>query len=518
MSLAASIVLVAVALVARWEPLTGRDLYNDEALMATITRGFLEDGALNNFRYSRFTPDSMFVRGTWTYYPPGFNLVQAPFLLNDPASSVAARLPTLILNMVALVFLPILSKAVWHTAAPGLVAAAFSALSPFPVNMSVTALPYTLMSPVMLLAVAALVRAFRRGGTPHWIAVGVLIALAYYIQPTGLFLGAFLMIVVAAALRRTRVDRVRGALTAGALSIALCVPWLLFSWGSITPLHALVTRHQDYSLAGQAILVFEQYDLMLPLLLWKAAFLVGLVSLVRRTNTEEGLPGLLLACWAVAPLLYLLSKTMWVTPRHVFPATAAVILVTAYGFVVASRRLAAVSGIAPLRREKLVDVTALVLTLLVAGGHFIWVRSGADGAGPYRPIDHLLRGDAAMEFGAKTMVSTASAYIGEHGQGEPVIATIGHSEAFYLERFVQDTRSPEATARAWTLARSGPAWVFVGDNFDGRGALDDFERVVQQHGRLIMRSPPVAGFTTPDNTVGYALYYLDRPLPPAPDQ
>jgi hypothetical protein len=129
-------------------------------------------------------------------------------------------------------------------------------------------------------------------------------------------------------------------------------------------------------------------------------------------------------------------------------------------------------------------------------------------------MDVVLRGDAALEFGEPDIVSRASTIIKQHDGGEPVIAPAGISEAHYLGRFVQDKGTEEAVARAWALARSGPVWVLMGDNYFRRAALDDFDRTVQQHGRLITHSAPIRGFTAPENTVGYALYYLDRPLPP----
>jgi 4-amino-4-deoxy-L-arabinose transferase-like glycosyltransferase len=506
--------ILLAALAVRW-PALHRDLYNDEALQTTISRSLIDDGRLNNFQYSKFTPDSQFRHGIWSYYPPGSNLIQAPFLLADTTSPVTARLPVLLLNLIVLAYLPALSAAIWKSTVPGWIAAILGAFGLFHIGMSVTSLSYTLAAPLQVMAFAMLVRAVTSGRNRDWVGLGLLIALDFYIMQIALVFGALLLAAMAWRGRRRRAAEMRGLLLCAVTTGVLCLPWLIWSWGTMSPASSFLNSAPDYSFAGQAGLVLAQYDLMLPSVVWKAAFLIGLLTVSRHALPPKEPFGVLLGLWALTPLLYLVSHNMWVGSRHVFGAYAAVSLLTGLGVTTATRWLLAhVLPHGDIRLPGRSAALAIAGTLVVTVAQFSAARASA-GSLPPSPLKMvLLQGDAALEFGGSTAVSSACAYIRTHDRGEPIIAPVGISESHYVGRFVHDRRTPDATARAWELLRSGPAWVFMGDNYWHRGALDAFDRAVQQRGRLIMHFPPVPRFTAPDNSLGYALYYIDRPFPP----
>lgn len=510
----ATLVIGLTALMARWDAWTTHDLYNDEALQTTITRSLIEDGSLNNFRYSRFTPDSLYRRDIWIYYPPGFNAIQAPFLwlAADPASHTAARLPVLILNLIALACLPLVARDVWGRTTPGWIASILGALGVFHIGMSVTSLPYTLVAPLLVITFLMLVRALNSDQSRRWILVGLLVVLGFSIMQIALVFCGLLAVVAVWSARYGRTDATRGVLICVGLAAALCTPWIFWTWGD-SPVSNFLSRAAGYSLVGQARLVLRQYDLMLPSAIWKLAFLAGLVGVGRRVGRRDGLLGTLLLIWALTPCLYVLSRNMWVTPRHVFAAYAPIILLTGLGFTIATRSLAAlIERRRPGRSWVAADAASIACAIMIAGVQLVAARGAAALPQPSDSLPALLRGDAALEFGEPDVVSRAARFIRSHDRGEPVIAPVGFSEAHYLGRFVQDKNTAEARSRAWALARSGPAWVFMGDNYFHLGELDQFDLAVQQHGRLIVHSAPVPGFTAPDNTLGFALYYLDRPL------
>jgi 4-amino-4-deoxy-L-arabinose transferase-like glycosyltransferase len=513
---AATLVIVLVALAARWDALTDHDLYNDEALQTTISRSLLDDGSLNNFRYSRFTPDSQYYRGIWIYYPPGFNLIQAVFLSASPASHEAARLPVLVLNLIGLGCLPLLAKRVWNSATPGWIASILGALGVFHISMSVTSVPYTLVAPLLVVTFLALVRAVESGHSRDWAAVAILIVIGFYIMQIALAFCVLLAVTAAWGVRPRRFDTTRGVLICISLVAALCSPWLIWTWGMTSPIGNFLSRAPGYSFMGQIRLVLHQYDLMLPSAIWKLAFLAGLGAIAHRAGRKDGPLGPLLALWALAPFLYVLSRNMWVTPRHVSGAYAPIILIAGLGLTTATNGLAVVMERRGLAQSWVrTPAVAIACAIAISVAQLLASRAAVAVARSDEPLIAMLRGDAAMEFGEPDIVSRASVFIRAHDRGEPVIAPVGFSEAHYLGRFVHDKRTPEARSRAWALARSGPVWVFMGDNYFSLGELDEFDRTVQQHGRLVIRSAPVPGFTAPSNKLGYALYYLDRPLPPA---
>lgn len=511
---AATVVIGLAALAARWNAWTTHDLYNDEAIQTTITRSFLEDGRLNNFRYSRFTPDSDYKRGVWIYYPPGFYVIQAPFLwlAADEASHTAARLPVLVPNLIALACLPLVARGVWGRTAPGWIASILGALGVFHIGMSVTSIPHTLVAPLLLVTFLVLIRALDSRQNRHWLAVGFLAVLGFYIMQIALAFCALLAVVAAWSVRYRRTDATRSVLICVGLATMLCVPWIIWTWGS-SPVTNFLSRAPGYTFVGQARLVLRQYDLMLPSAIWKLAFLAGLVGVGRRAARRDGLLGTLLLIWALAPFLYVLSRNMWVSPRHVFTAYAPIMLLSGLGITTAARGLAAlIERRRPGRSWVGADAVAIACAIMIAGSQLLAARAAAASPPSSNPLPALLRGDAAMEFGQPDIVSRAAGFIRTHDRGEPVIAPVGFSESHYLGRFVHDKNSAEARSRAWGLARSGPAWVFMGDNYFRLGALDEFDQAVRQHGRLILHSAPVPGLTAPDNKLGYALYYLDGPL------
>src|SRR5215470_871332 len=161
-----AVALVIVAAGIRLQHLADIDLYNDEALTAEIASSLWQHGELNPFRFSRFLPDWYFRSGIFIYFPPLSYVVAAPFtaLVGVAGPNIAPRLPALISGLVLIALLIPAGRAVFADTGVGVAAAALTVCNGFQIGMSRTALPYSLVPPLLLLTLLALLRANRRDG------------------------------------------------------------------------------------------------------------------------------------------------------------------------------------------------------------------------------------------------------------------------------------------------------------------------------------------------------------------
>src|SRR5262245_21059027 len=295
-----------VAAIVRLHGLAELDIFCDEALATEIAASFWRHAELNPFRYSRFLPDYFYRAGTILYFPPLSYVVAAPFtaLRDSVGPNVAPRLPAL-LRVVLFYGLSIpAARAIFGDAKIGLAAAALTACNGFHIGMSRMALPYSLLPPLLLLALLALLRALRRDRVVDWIAAAVTLAATVFINQIALlFWAMFAPCALAAARRRSLLRR---------LVVSVCVAGGLFlAWVMAVPRKAFLASRflhvtEGYELAAQIAKLALPYRQMLAPWPLACAFALGLagvaVEVVRRHDAPKGT----LLVWFALPSVILL--------------------------------------------------------------------------------------------------------------------------------------------------------------------------------------------------------------------
>jgi len=493
------LVVVALILTAAWirvDRLGEIDLYGDEAMWSEIASSLWKYGELNPLRDTDFLPDWYFRNRTFTYFPPLSYVFAAPFtaLRDRIGPNVAPRLPALLGGLITIALLLPAARAVFADTGVGLAAAALTVGNGFHIGMSGMALPYSLVPPVLLLSLLALVRAVRRDRVADWIGAGVTLTASAYINQVALL---FWALMVPCALTVPRHQRVRVGLCFGVSGVLFLV------WVALLPRRAFLANAffqttAGYEFGAQLAKLAAPYQQMLAPWPLAAAFAIGLVRLVIVVAQRRETAAALLLTWVLVPGAILLTHSMWILEYHLYIVYPAVVLVAAYGTRVAVEAIVALGS----RRRVASRSRDVVFATAVAAlcGSEWWFAPPA----PPR---------SAAEFGSPQIVSAAAAYIRAHDRGEDVIAPAGPAEAYYLERFVHSKNHAGAEAACLELVARRPAWVFMGDNYFHRGRLDACDDLVRRRGTLIMHSAPLDGITDAGNSVGYALYHLDAPTP-----
>jgi len=235
---------------------------------------------------------------------------------------------------------------------------------------------------------------------------------------------------------------------------------------------------------------------MLPNFLLKAMFFIGGIKIIYEVIRQKRYINILLVVWALIPFTFIATRSMWTQRYHLFFVYPPVIIVVAYGSYVFIGHVI----------DKL---CSQFLSIKWRAYIVIFLFSFAISIPQLRNIN-LYADTVTGEFGSPGIVSRACDYIKEHYNGEVIIAPIGMAESYYLEKFVYDKNKVDAVEKCFKLISDNSAWVFMGDNFFNYGKLDEFDRYVQENGKLIMRSNPVSGFTDKGNKAGYALYYIEK--------
>jgi hypothetical protein len=350
------------------------------------------------------------------------------------------------------------------------------------------ALPYSLLPALLLLALLALLRALRRGDRSDWIIAALAIAATGYVNQIALL---FWPIFACCGLS-VRCDRVafRRLVVCLAAAAGAFVLWILVLARRALFANAFFRHTVGYGFVAQLTKLGNHYLEMLapwPLLVMFGIGTLGLAAgVVRRRDVYRGT----LLLWLALPAAMLLTRSMWILDYHLYAVYPAVILAAAYGARLATQAVSAVLR-ANGRHDDLVFAAAIAL--------LCWAQWQLAPPAAAR---------ATLEFGDVRIVSDATTYIRQHSRGETIIAPIGMSEAYYLEQFVHSKNGADGVTRCLHLVQREPAWVFMGDNFFHLGRLDDCDHYVRQHGKLVLHSAPVDGFTDAGNSLGYSLYYL----------
>jgi len=491
-----AVALVIVAAGIRLQHLADIDLYGDEALTAEIASSLWQHGELNPFRFSRFLPDWYFRNGIFIYFPPLSYVVAAPFtaLVGVAGPNIAPRLPALISGLVLIALLIPAGRAVFADTGVGVAAAALTVCNGFQIGMSRTALPYSLLPPLLLLTLLALLRANRRDGVADWIAVTLGLGASAYINQVALLFWALILpsVLMVSPRRRLRLG-ICAAAAAGAFLL-----WVVLLSRRAFFANAFFQTTAGYRFGAQLGMIAAPYRQMLAPWPLAIVFAIGLGRLAYEAVRRRAAAKILLLSGLLLPGAMLLTRSMWIIDYHLFFVYPAVILVAAYG-----ARTALLPIAARLRRHPStarLDAAAFAAVVAALCGLEWWLAPPA----PPR---------SASEFGSAQIVSAAAAYIRSHGGGEVVIAPVGMAEAYYLQHFVHTKNHPRAVAECLGLVSRGPAWVFMGDNYFRRGELDACDQFVRQHGTLFMHAAPIESWTDPDNPVGYALYRVEAPAP-----
>lgn len=243
-------------------------------------------------------------------------------------------------------------------------------------------------------------------------------------------------------------------------------------------------------------MILKHYNNMLPDFLLKAMFFIGGIKILYEVIRQKRHISILLVVWALIPFTFIATRSMWIHKYHLFFVYPPVIIIAAYGSYVFIRYVI----------DKL---CGQFLSIKWRAYIVIFLFSFAISIPQLKNIN--LYADAVTgEFGSPGIASRACDYIKQHYAGEVIIAPIGLAESYYLEKFVYDKAKVDAVERCFKLISDNSAWVFMGDNFFNNGKLDEFDRYVQENGKLIMRSNPVSGFTDKGNKAGYALYYIEK--------
>jgi hypothetical protein len=374
----------------------------------------------------------------------------------------------------------------------GLGAAALTTCNWFHVGMSRMALPYSLLPTLLVLSLLALLRALRRNRIVDWLATALALTASAYVNQVALL---FWALIVPCALTTAR-DRWTRLAICFASSAAAFLIWVALGPRAGFFANSFFATTANYRFAAQLAAIAAPYREMLRPWPLAIACAIGVCRLVIDVVRQRDTGKVLLLTWLVLPGVILLTRSMWIHDYHLYVVFPAVILVAAYGVRVA------LLAIDTAVRGHTADGSGRIAVFTIA----IAVLCTLESRWAPPPLPR-----SASEFGSADIVSRAADYIRRHDRGEAVIAPVGTSEAYYLDRYVLSKNRTGAVAECLDLVSRAPAWVFMGDNYFHTGRLDECDELVRQRGTLIMHSAPIASFTDPGNPLGYALYHLDAP-------
>jgi hypothetical protein len=172
--------------------------------------------------------------------------------LGDP--TVTIRLPSLIAGVATVPLVFLIGRA---TAGPraGLMGAAVFALSPFATYYGIEARPYALLACLVALSTFALLEAVRTHARRWWLLYSLAAAAAAYTHYTAIFV---LAVQGAWSLWASR-ERLREPLAAGALAVALYLPWLPHLHGSALALYGALEPLSFVNVSADLLRVIPGY-------------------------------------------------------------------------------------------------------------------------------------------------------------------------------------------------------------------------------------------------------------------
>ena len=380
------------------------------------------------------------------------------------ATEGMVRLPFVAAGVAAVVALAFLGRRLIGPAT-GLLAASLLAVSPFHVELSQLARPYSLVVLVVALSWLALFRALERSRAVDWLAFSAAAAVAFYAHYLGGMVVLVQAIVAAVWIGRRRDGRGGPALISFAGVAVLLAPWLEV----VRPL--VGAQLEGGSLSAGAlddfvlhVLLPEQVGPGLAGLVTVGLCLLGLWDL--RTRPEVALAALLSPALPIA-LLWAANPAHALAGRHFAFALPMVTLLIAHGLVTAARLIEVAVSWRPQLPPQLAMVRArravpaaiavglTVVTHLPAGaalgGYYQW-RQGTDWRTVAEVLDRMV------------------------GPDDEVLATLGavYPLRYYWRPTVSETAAAPLRARFGAGLPKHRVWLVTLDGWDGKPELQEW--------------------------------------------
>jgi hypothetical protein len=374
------------------------------------------------------------------------------------------RLPFVAAGVAAVVALAFLGRRLIGPAT-GLLAASLLAVSPFHVELSQLARPYSLVVLVVALSWLALFRALERSRAVDWLAFSAAAAVAFYAHYLGGMVVLVQAIVAAVWIGRRRDGRGGPALISFAGVAVLLAPWLEV----VRPL--VGAQLEGGALSAGAlddfvlhVLLPEQVGPGLAGLVTVGLCLLGLWDL--RTRPEVALAALLSPALPIA-LLWAANPAHALAGRHFAFALPMVTLLIAHGLVTAARLIEVAVSWRPQLPPQLAMVRArravpaaiavglTVVTHLPAGaalgGYYQW-RQGTDWRTVAEVLDRMV------------------------GPDDEVLATLGavYPLRYYWRPTVSETAAAPLRARFGAGLPKHRVWLVTLDGWDGKPELQEW--------------------------------------------
>jgi len=440
-------VIAGAALLLRFITLTTQSFWFDEVLTAIGAQSF-----------------------AWVLYSAQiFGHPPLQYLIAWAAGGPAAtegmvRLPFVAAGVAAVVALAFLGRRLIGPAT-GLLAASLLAVSPFHVELSQLARPYSLVVLVVALSWLALFRALERSRAVDWLAFSAAAAVAFYAHYLGGMVVLVQAIVAAVWIGRRRDGRGGPALISFAGVAVLLAPWLEV----VRPL--VGAQLEGGALSAGAlddfvlhVLLPEQVGPGLAGLVTVGLCLLGLWDL--RTRPEVALAALLSPALPIA-LLWAANPAHALAGRHFAFALPMVTLLIAHGLVTAARLIEVAVSWRPQLPPQLAMVRArravpaaiavglTVVTHLPAGaalgGYYQW-RQGTDWRTVAEVLDRMV------------------------GPDDEVLATLGavYPLRYYWRPTVSETAAAPLRARFGAGLPKHRVWLVTLDGWDGKPELQEW--------------------------------------------
>jgi hypothetical protein len=380
------------------------------------------------------------------------------------ATEGMVRLPFVAAGVAAVVALAFLGRRLIGPAT-GLLAASLLAVSPFHVELSQLARPYSLVVLVVALSWLALFRALERSRAVDWLAFSAAAAVAFYAHYLGGMVVLVQAIVAAVWIGRRRDGRGGPALISFAGVAVLLAPWLEV----VRPL--VGAQLEGGALSAGAlddfvlhVLLPEQVGPGLAGLVTVGLCLLGLWDL--RTRPEVALAALLSPALPIA-LLWAANPAHALAGRHFAFALPMVTLLIAHGLVTAARLIEVAVSWRPQLPPQLAMVRArravpaaiavglTVVTHLPAGaalgGYYQW-RQGTDWRTVAEVLDRMV------------------------GPDDEVLATLGavYPLRYYWRPTVSETAAAPLRARFGAGLPKHRVWLVTLDGWDGKPELQEW--------------------------------------------
>ena len=380
------------------------------------------------------------------------------------ATEGMVRLPFVAAGVAAVVALAFLGRRLIGPAT-GLLAASLLAVSPFHVELSQLARPYSLVVLVVALSWLALFRALERSRAVDWLAFSAAAAVAFYAHYLGGMVVLVQAIVAAVWIGRRRDGRGGPALISFAGVAVLLAPWLEVVWplvGAQLEGGALSAGALDDFVLH--VLLPEQVGPGLAGLVTVGLCLLGLWDL--RTRPEVALAALLSPALPIA-LLWAANPAHAIAGRHFAFALPMVTLLIAHGLVTAARFIEVAVSWRPQLPPQLAMVRArravpaaiavglTVVTHLPAGaalgGYYQW-RQGTDWRTVAEVLDRMV------------------------GPDDEVLATLGavYPLRYYWRPTVSETAAAPLRARFGAGLPKHRVWLVTLDGWDGKPELQEW--------------------------------------------